>query len=69
MQGRHKIVAALLALFVGGLGIHKFYLGKWGWGIVYLLFFWTIIPSIAAFVECILLLLMTEEKFKEKFNS
>ena len=26
-QGRNRIVAALFALFLGGLGIHKFYLG------------------------------------------
>ena len=69
MNGRHKIVAALLALFLGGLGIHKFYLGKWGWGITYLIFSWTFIPYLAAFIECILLLLMAEEKFEEKFNS
>ncbi len=25
---KNKIVAALLAFFFGGLGIHKFYLGK-----------------------------------------
>ncbi|HIE44503.1 MAG TPA: TM2 domain-containing protein [Candidatus Omnitrophica bacterium] len=30
-------VAYLLWLFLGGIGIHKFYLGKTGWGIAYLL--------------------------------
>ncbi len=35
---KNKLVAALLALFLGGLGIHKFYLGRTGWGIIYLLF-------------------------------
>jgi cold shock CspA family protein len=25
---KNKIVAALLAFFIGGLGVHKFYLGK-----------------------------------------
>jgi TM2 domain-containing membrane protein YozV len=43
--------ALLLALFLGGLGIHKFYLGQTGLGIVYLLFCWTYIPSILAFFE------------------
>jgi TM2 domain-containing membrane protein YozV len=35
---KNKVVAGLLAIFVGGLGIHKFYLGKVGQGILYLLF-------------------------------
>jgi TM2 domain-containing membrane protein YozV len=35
-RGKSKTVAMLLAFFVGGLGIHRFYLGTWGWGLVYL---------------------------------
>ena len=69
MKGRHKIIAALLAIFLGGLGIHKFYLGHWGWGIAYILFAWTFIPALAGFIECILLLLMSEEKFGRKYSA
>ena len=65
---KSKIVAGLLALFLGGLGIHKFYLGQGGWGILYLLFCWTFIPSIIAFFEGIILLVMNEDRFDEKFN-
>lgn len=32
-----KIIAALLAFFLGGLGIHKFYLGYTGAGLVFVL--------------------------------
>ncbi|GAB4215150.1 MAG: hypothetical protein OHK0012_14650 [Synechococcales cyanobacterium] len=64
-----KLVAFLLAFFLGGLGIHKFYLGQTGWGIAYLLFCWTIIPSIVAFVESILYLIMPEEEFNRKYNA
>lgn len=35
---KNKTLAAILALFLGGLGIHKFYLGKTAAGILYLLF-------------------------------
>lgn len=35
---RNKFVAALLAIFLGGLGVHKFYLNKPGMGVLYLLF-------------------------------
>ena len=50
----NQITYALLAFFVGGLGVHKFYVGKIGLGIVYLLFCWTAIPSIIAFIEAII---------------
>ncbi|MFZ4612053.1 MAG: TM2 domain-containing protein [Bacteroidia bacterium] len=34
--GKSKMVALLLCFFLGYLGIHRFYLGYTGWGIVYL---------------------------------
>lgn len=48
---KNPTTAVLLALFLGGIGIHKFYLNKVGLGIVYLLFCWTYIPAIIAFIE------------------
>ncbi|MDB9505721.1 TM2 domain-containing protein [Microcystis aeruginosa CS-338/01] len=39
---RNRTIAALLAFFLGYLGIHKFYLGENLAGILYLLFFWTL---------------------------
>lgn len=65
---KNKIVAGLLALFLGGFGIHKFYLGRVGLGIVYLLFCWTGIPTIIAFIEGILYFCMSEEKFIKKYG-
>jgi len=58
----------LWCFFLGAFGAHKFYLGQTGWGVLYLIFFWTWIPSIAAFVEFIMFLLMSEEEFNRKFN-
>ncbi len=65
---KNKIVAALLALFLGGIGVHKFYLGQSGAGIVYLLFCWTGIPTIIALFEVLVLLLMSDQHFDAKFN-
>jgi TM2 domain-containing membrane protein YozV len=66
--GKNKTTAALLALFLGGFGVHKFYLGKTGWGIAYLIFFWTFIPAIAAFIEGIIYLTMNENAFDAAYN-
>jgi len=65
---KSRVVAALLAIFLGGIGVHKFYLGQTGWGIVYLLFCWTLIPAIIAPIEGILYLLSTERAFALKFG-
>lgn len=65
---KDKTVAALIALFLGWIGIHKFYLGESGLGIVYILFSWTGIPAIIAFFECIGLFMMSEQAFNAKFN-
>lgn len=67
-NGKSKLVAALLALFLGGFGIHKFYLGRVGQGILYLVFCWTFIPALIAFIEAILLLVMSDEKFNQKYG-
>ena len=63
--GKSKLTAALLALFLGGFGIHRFYLGKIGTGILYLLFCWTFIPAVIAFIEAIILFSMSEQTFQK----
>ncbi len=65
---KNRYTAAVLAFFLGGLGVHKFYLGKWT-GIFYLIFCWTYVPSIIALIECILYLVNGEEDFNEKYNN
>lgn len=65
--GKNKTVAGLLAIFLGGLGIHRFYLGQW-WGLFYLLFCWTLIPSIVAFIEGIVFLVSSDQKWEMKYG-
>lgn len=67
-RGKSKQTAGLLALFVGGLGIHKFYLGAWGWGIIYIIFVMSFIPAIVALIEAIMYFTMSEEAFDAKWN-
>lgn len=37
VEPKNKIVALILCIFLGGLGIHRFYVGKIGTGILWLL--------------------------------
>ncbi len=65
---KNKLAAGLLGIFLGGLGIHKFYLGQTGRGILYLVFFWTGIPAIIGFIEGIVLIAESDEAFDRKYN-
>lgn len=62
-----RTTAGILALLVGGFGVHKFYLGKTTQGILYLCFFWTLIPEILGLIEGILYLTKTDEEFQRKY--
>lgn len=65
---KNKTTTILLAFFLGGFGIHQFYLGQTKKGIFYLLFFWTLIPFLIAFIDLLIFATMSNEKFDEKFN-
>jgi TM2 domain-containing membrane protein YozV len=49
---RDEVVGVLLALFLGCFGVHHFYVGRVGLGILYLCFCWTGIPAILGLIEC-----------------
>jgi TM2 domain-containing membrane protein YozV len=65
---KSKAAAGILAILLGGIGVHKFYLGKAGLGIVYLLFCWTFIPGIIALIEGIIYLTQDDATFAAKNN-
>ena len=58
--------AGILALLLGGIGIHKFYAGAWGWGIVYIVLCLTYIPALVALVEGIRYLTLKQPEFAQK---
>ena len=46
-----KSMYIMLCLFLGGLGIHKFYAGEWFQGLLYVTFCWTWLPAILALFD------------------
>ncbi|WP_266182383.1 TM2 domain-containing protein [Dyella humicola] len=65
---KSHVAAGILALLLGGIGIHKFYLGRPGQGILYVLFCWTLIPSFVAFIEGIIYLCTSDQNFQAKYG-
>ncbi|MCH5231451.1 MAG: TM2 domain-containing protein [Muribaculaceae bacterium] len=66
---KSKTTSGVLGILLGGFGAHKFYLGKTGKGVLYLLTSWTGVPGIIGLIEGIQYLTMDEDKFNEKFNN
>jgi len=69
---RNKIVAALLAFFVGTLGIHRFYLGRTGTGVLMLILTCTLVgllvTGIWSIVDMIRYLIMDDAEFDARYN-
>jgi len=63
---KSRSVSVGLALVLGGIGAHKFYLDKPGKGVLYMLFCWTGIPSIIGLFEAVKYIRMDEEEFHRR---
>lgn len=61
----HRKIAIVLAICLGWLGAHRFYLGQIGWGIVYLLLLWLFAPLVIvlSLIDAIRYFFMTDEQF------
>lgn len=62
-----RVTAAVLAIFLGGLGAHKFYLGETTTGVIYLCFVWSLIPVFLGVFEGIIYLTTSEDEFQRKY--
>ena len=74
--GKSRFVAAALAFFLGGLGIHKFYIGNHIAGVITLAIFlfgllFKAIPTAAvvliAIIECVIYLFTSAENFDRNY--
>ena len=62
-------MAGIFGVFLGGFGIHKFYLDRPGAGIIYLLLCWTFIPAVVGFFEGLSYWIMSEASFARKYST
>jgi TM2 domain-containing membrane protein YozV len=66
--GRSRKVAGVLALLLGGVGAHKFYLGQTLNAVLYLVFCFTLVPALLGLIDGIRILMMTDVGFRERFG-
>lgn len=64
-----KNTLGIVALLVGGFGVHWFILNKPLRGVLYFFFCLTFIPAIAALVEAIQFFTMDQREFDRKYNA
>jgi TM2 domain-containing membrane protein YozV len=64
-----KLTLLLLTLFFGSWGVHRFYLGNYVRGILYFLFFWTLIPTLISWIEYLFFIFVKREKIEENYES
>jgi TM2 domain-containing membrane protein YozV len=73
-RGKEKVIAGILGILLGGLGIHHFYLGSTTAGIILLAGtvvtcgFGGIITGLVGLIEGVLLLIMDEGEFNARYN-
>ena len=67
-SGKSRGLAAILAFVTGGIGLHRFYLGNWMAGLVYLMFCWTFIPTLIGWVEGVRYMLMDDFDFEARYS-
>ena len=67
-NSRNRREAGVLAIVLGGLGIHKFYLGKYGKGLLYFATCWSGIPLLVSIGEGIHFLTESDEQFEEELK-
>lgn len=66
-SGKSRTIAVVLALVLGGLGFHKFYMGRIGMGVLYFLFCWTGLPTLVGIIEGVRYIMMDDVEFERRY--
>lgn len=66
---KSKGTTFLLALLLGAIGAHRFYLGQPFIGLIYLIFCWTGATLFVSLAEAIYFFFLKNEEFDRKYNS
>ena len=64
---KEKVIASLLAIFLGAVGAHKFYRGKTVQGVLYVIFCWSFLPALIGFCEGLHYLFMPVDRYYKKY--
>ncbi|RDH43964.1 NINE protein [Zooshikella ganghwensis] len=65
---KNKYIAGFLAIFLGFLGVHRFYLGQW-WGVFYILLFLTGLSLIISIIEGIVFLCTPKVSWLRRYGN
>ena len=64
---KNKNTAGILAILLGAVGVHKFYLGKTGQGVLYIFLFMGLF-GILGIIDGVKILTMDQKKFDAEYN-
>ena len=64
---KNQKLAIWFGLLFGCFGVHKFYLGQYGMGSLYLVFSWTLVPMIVGWVDAIRTMKMSSFNFEQRY--
>lgn len=67
-RSRSRLLAGILAIIFGWIGVQFFYLNKIGLGIVCVIFCYTGIPALIGVIHGVLILKMSDADFEEKYH-
>ena len=62
------VECGLIAIVFGSIGLHKFYVGKYGRGMLYILFCWCGIPALIGILEGIHYLSESQQEFEDELK-